>query len=69
MENEFFEKDLRIPLKKEKRRVRVMAILLTGCILLSLLFLVFAFLQKIDADAARTRLKVAQQELEQCQGK
>lgn len=54
-----------LPTPEEKKRKMVSSILLTLATLLSVLFLVYAFMQKLEADAQREKAVVAQQQAEE----
>jgi len=53
------------PTPNEKKRKMVSSILLALATLLSVLFLVYAFVQKLEADAQREKAVVAQQQAEE----
>ena len=55
-----------VPNKEQIRRSRITAFLLGTAILITLVFLVFAFIQKAHADKALAELQQTKWELQQC---
>jgi hypothetical protein len=55
------------PDKVQLRRARIIGLLLASATIISLTFLVFAFIQKGEAEKTRQELFQVKQELENCQ--